>query len=454
MILKVGTFNINSVEFSDKTRLEGQTLTINKSEMLDMVLQDPNIADATLDIAHPGDPTRIIGYGNVIEPRLKIEGPGVVYPGVCGRSTDMVGSGTTYRMAGVAVIECIDRGSTTESYEGEDRQWGREQELPEGAGDGPRDAIHQRFIDMSGPGAVTPYASTINICLVITPIQGLPAEEQHYISASGAYKIIDRIADVMKEVEPDSVETFDTTPYPDLPTIAYIPHMASTEPVVGAQGTYGTSIYGQVRLSAPWYLSGTELLDGAVVGGGHEAVSGGGSTWIMANNPIVLDLIRRHGKDVNFVGCIIQRTNWTNQSEYRVVADRTAHLATQLKVDGAIITTDIRGQRWVGTMLTLSACEQAGIKAVLLTEEEDNENGAAPPFLFTPPEFRSAVSTGTGDVPGFDAVTTVIGEKKPHQNWYQSLAGLHGRYGIAHVKDYYGLGQQSYADFFSNPAAG
>ena len=56
-------------------------------------------------------------------------------------------------------------------------------------------------------------------------------------------------------------------------------------------------------------------------------------------------------------------------------------------------------------------------------------------------------------VPGFAAVTTVIGEKKPHQNWYQSLAGLHGRYGIAHVKDYYGLGQQSYADFFSNPTA-
>jgi len=51
------------------------------------------------------------------------------------------------------------------------------------------------------------------------------------------------------------------------------------------------------------------------------------------------------------------------------------------------------------------------------------------------------------------SVTTVIGEKKPHQNWYQSLAGLHGRYGIAHVKDYYGLGQQSYADFFSNPTA-
>ena len=105
MILKVGTFNINSVEFSDKTRLEGQTLTINKSEMLDMVLQDPNIADATLDIAHPGDPTRIIGYGNVIEPRLKIEGPGVVYPGVCGRSTDMVGSGTTYRLSLIHISE-------------------------------------------------------------------------------------------------------------------------------------------------------------------------------------------------------------------------------------------------------------------------------------------------------------------------------------------------------------
>ena len=453
MKLKVGTFNIQTVKFSDKTELVGGTLKINKSEILDIVLEDPNVADATLDLANPGDATRIIGYGNVIEPKLKVEGPGVAYPGVCGRSTDMVGSGTTYRMSGVTVLECIDRSNATESYEGEDRQWGREQELVEDAEGDSADAIHHRFIDMSGPGAVTPYASTINICLVVTPIEGLPAEEQHYISTSGAYKIIDRISELMRELEPDSVEIFNTMPYPDLPSIVYIPHMASTEPVVGAQGTYGTAIYGQVRLSAPWYLSGTELLDGAVAGGGLEAVSGGGSTWIMANNPIVLDLIRRHGKDVNFVGCIIQRTNWTNQSEYRVVADRTAYLATQLQVDGAIVTTDIRGQRWVGTMLTLSACEQAGIKAVLLTEEEDNENGAAPPFLFTPPEFRSAVSTGTGDVAGFDPVTTVIGEKTPHKNWYQSLTGLHGRYGIARVKDYYGLGYQSYADFFSNPAA-
>ena len=453
MKLKVGTFNIQTIEFSNKTQLTDGTLKINKSELLDMVLEDPNVAAATLDLAHPGDSTRIIAYGNVIEPKLKVEGTGVVYPGVCGRSTDMVGSGTTYRMSGIAVIECIDRSNATESYEGEDRQWGREQELLEDTEDGSNDAIHYRFIDMSGPGAVTPYASMINICLVVTTIEGLPAEEQHYISASGAYKIIDRISELMRELEPDSVEIFDTTPYPNLPNIVYIPHMASTEPVVGAQGTYGTSIYGQVRLSAPWYLSATELLDGAVAGGGGEAVSGGGSTWIMANNPIVLDLMRRHGKDVNFVGCIIQRTNWTNQSEYRVVADRAAHLATQLQVDGAIITTDIRGQRWVGTMLTLSACEEAGIKVVLLTEEEDNENGAAPPFLFTPTEFQSAVSTGTGDVSGFNAVTTVIGEKKPHQNWYRNLTGLHGRYGIAHMKDYYGLGHQSYADFFSNPTA-
>ena len=81
-------------------------------------------------------------------------------------------------------------------------------------------------------------------------------------------------------------------------------------------------------------------------------------------------------------------------------------------------------------------------------EEEDNENGGAPPLLFTPDELQSAVSTGTGDVEGFDAVDKVIGEENPNLNWFGEIPQLHGRYGRAHVKDYYGFGSQSYGDTY------
>ena len=450
MKLDVGSFTVNSVDFSDQTQLTNGKLELDKNELLQMVLDDPKVLTATLDIVSPGESTRIIGYGNVIEPKLKVAGQGQVYPGVCGRPTNIVGSGVTYRMEGVSVIECIDRAGQTESYPGEDRQWGRELSHGETSVQG----IHDRFIDMVGRGAVTPYAELINICLVITPINGLDAEDQHFVAFSNALRLSDRVAETMKESEPDKWEHFDTMSQPGLPNIVYIPHMASTEPIVGPKGTFGTSIYGQVRLSAPWQLSPTELLDGAVCGGGFEAVSGGGSTWIMSNNPVVLELLRRHGKDVNFQGVLVQRTNWTNQSEYQLVADRTAYLAKQLGAEGAILTTDIRGQRWVGTMLTLQACELAGINVVLLTEEEDNENGGAPPLLFTPDELQSAVSTGTGDVEGFDAVDKVIGEENPNLNWFGEIPQLHGRYGRAHVKDYYGFGSQSYGDTYISNTKG
>lgn len=453
MRLEIATFVVKDVRFGRQTGISGGILELNKQELLKPILQDQYVAKADLDIVRPGESARVIEYENVIEPKLKVDGGGTCYPGVCGRPTEMVGVGKTHRLGGVAVVECLDLSNVPEASAGESRQWGREhgeQDVREGKAD----RVHHRFFDMHGPGAVTPYAALINICLIVKPVNGLAAQEQHYVSFSSALKLADRLAELTRSLKPDQVDVYDTAPKSNLPGVMYIPHLASTEPVVGAQGTYGTAVYGQVRLSAPWYLTGTEMLDGAVCGGGAGAVSGGGATWRMANNPIVASLWKRHAREANFIGCLIQRTNWTNQKEYRVAADRAAQMCLGLGVKGAILTTDIRGQRWVGTMLTLEACERAGIKTVLVTEEEDNEQGAAPPLLFAPPEFTAAVSTGTGDVTAFDPVSRVIGtiERAP-EAWFRAIPPIHGRYGIAHVQDYFGFGRQTYADFFVPPAA-
>ena len=45
---------------------------------------------------------------DIIEPRVKVSGPGTTYPGVWGRSNDRVGTGRTHRLGGFAVIECLD----------------------------------------------------------------------------------------------------------------------------------------------------------------------------------------------------------------------------------------------------------------------------------------------------------------------------------------------------------
>ena len=103
---------------------------------------------------------------------------------------------------------------------------------------------------------------------------------------------------------------------------------------------------------------------------------------------------------------------------------------------------------FIETILTVQALEKVGINAVLLTEEEDNENGQAPPLLVTAPEVVSAVSTGTGGVNvTFPQVERVVGSREPDSRWFQEQPPIHGRYGVSHLHDFYGFGKQGCLDF-------
>src|SRR5207253_2936486 len=63
------------------------------------------IVTAELEIARPGESVRIWPVRDVIEPRIKVAGPGVCYPGICGRDIATVGEGRTHRLAGMGVVE-------------------------------------------------------------------------------------------------------------------------------------------------------------------------------------------------------------------------------------------------------------------------------------------------------------------------------------------------------------
>ena len=68
-------------------------------------------------------------------------------------------------------------------------------------------------------------------------------------------------------------------------------------------------------------------------------------TW-----PILETLVPRlcagHGIDFNFAGCIVVRSNWEAQAEKELMADRAARLALAVGAQGAIVTTNVRGQRF------------------------------------------------------------------------------------------------------------
>lgn len=428
MRLEVGTFPVQETIFSRQTRWHNGVLEINREEILGLVLQDPHLKNAKVDIVRPGESARVISYADVVEPKVKVSGPGLAYPGICNRPTKMVGSGRTHRLAGFGVVECIDLSS-----------------LP------PDDRVHgwirrqsgspDPFFDMCPPNNLTPYASLVNLCVTIAVPPSLATEDRHIAIHSAIMRIADRLAETTRDLQPPELEVFDMTPTPGLPGYVFIPHLSSNEWVGGSRSMQGMAVYGQTRLSAPWLLTPTEMLDGAV---------SQRHSWTLANNPVVLTMCRDHMKKrFNFLACIIQRSNWTMQSEKEMAAERAAHLAKYIGAQGAITTTDIRGQRFVETILTLQACEQWGIRTVLLTEEEDPEGGTAPPLLVYVPELKAVVSTGTGAVPSeFPPVKRVIGAiGEPEERWFGKQPPIPGRYGAFHAQDIYGYGRQSLADY-------
>ena len=441
MKLELGTFPVDEVVFADAIRLAGARLEIDSDDLADLALSEAGVCGATIDIARPGERARVINFVDLLELKLKVRGPGVVYPGVYGRPASAVGSGTTFRLEGVALMICLD---------GADRPDQRRNgaSSPQGRNGNSAGRSPGRFIDMSGPGMLPPYDRLSLVCLTLQLEPELGPEGTQTAIYSAALRVMDRLAGTVAALTPSDTEIFSfEDDHSSLPGTVFVPHLASAEwqSPLGPRSVLGPSIYGQTRLSAPWHLYPTEVIDGAVFG---TYGFGRPETWHLSNNPSVMELSRRHGKSLNFLGCIVQRTNWTLQSEKELMAQRAALLAKRLGASGAIVTTNYRGQRFLETALTVQALELAGIATVLLTEEEDNEDGAAPPLLVSVPEMASVVSAGTGELGhAFPPVERVLGGLAPESSWYDEQPPVHGRYGVSYVPDYYGLGRRSLEDY-------
>ena len=240
------------------------------------------------------------------------------------------------------------------------------------------------------------------------------------------------------------MEVFDLTATPRLPGYVYINTILAPEAQSGnPHSPRGGAVYGVTRLTQPWLLSPTEVLDGAVFGN----AGGCFPTWPLTNT-IVLEMCRRHGTDFNFLACIMVRAMWEEQWQKELMCNHAARLAKALGAQGAIVSPNWRGQRFLETILAVQACERVGIKTVLITEEEDNEDGTAPPLLTTAPEVVAVVSSGTGSCFGpYPPVQRVIGVGKTDEKWYREQPPPHGCYGVSHLNDVYGFSRLTCVDY-------
>jgi len=372
MKLTIGTFPVHRIEAAQHTAWEDGVLFINTNELRKLILDDDVFDYVAIEVVYPGEKTRIIHVIDAVEPRIKVEGPSCCFPGFLGPART-VGSGSTHRLAGMAVLGIV-----------------LGIDVPSGAETGVLE-FNEGFIDMSG--AAEKYctcSNTINVCLCFTVRKNCSHIESDSSIRLATLKTADYLAKCTVGLKPVDQTLYHLPPVDnDLPRFAYINQIQS-------QGFLcRTFLYGSPMESyfTPTLLHPNELLDGAVVSSNYRSALKA-CTFLQQNNHVALELLKRHGKDVNFVGQIIGRGHFDDFQAKERQGQYAAKLASLLGVQAAVLTIEGGGNANVDYMATVRALELSNICAVPIVHEWGGTKGDEQPLLDVVPEAVSMVSGG------------------------------------------------------------
>ncbi|MDR2180654.1 MAG: glycine/sarcosine/betaine reductase component B subunit [Synergistaceae bacterium] len=371
MRLELHRIFVNKLAFGEKTGVKDGVLTIDKKELLDLISEDALLGKKLdVDLAMPGDSIRIVPVKDVIEPRWKIEGSGQVFPGMVS-DVETVGEGKTLVLSGAAVVTA---GKIVRFQEG--------------------------IIDMSGPGAdYTPYSQTCNVVLLLEPSD--PGMDKHDYEAAcrmAGLKAAAYLARCCAQANADRVDAFEhpnireaMTLHPGLPKVGYL-YMLQTQGLL-----HDTYLYGvDVKKILPTVVSPLEVMDGAIVSGNCVSACDKNSSYVHQNNPVIADMLKRHGKDFNFVTCIVTNENVTLADKRRSSSFATK-LAAMLGLDGMVITEEGFGNPDADLIMNCWKAERLGIKTALLTDEYAGQDGASQSLADSCVEGDACVTAGNAN---------------------------------------------------------
>ena len=392
MRLEIGNVLIKDVQFGQETKVENGVLYVNKEDIINLCKEDEHIKSVDVEIARPGESVRITPVKDVVEPRVKVEGPGGVFPGILSK-VDVVGSGKTNVLKGCAVM-------TTGKIVG----------------------FQEGIVDMTGPGAqYTPFSKTNNIVVIAEPIDGLKQHEHEKALRYCGFKTAAYLAEASRNLTPDETEVYETLPlmegaekFKGLPRVAYVQMLQS-------QGLlHDTYVYGvDAKQIVPTILYPTEVFDGAIISGNCVSSCDKNPSYVHMNNPVVKELYKEHGKTINFVGMII-----TNENVYLADKERssnwTAKLTRYLDLDGAVVSQEGFGNPDTDLIMNCKKIEGQGVKTVIITDEYAGRDGASQSLADADKAADAVVTGGNAnqviDLPKMDKV---IG----HPEFIDTIAG-------------------------------
>jgi glycine reductase complex component B subunit alpha and beta len=348
MELELVSRRVRQSMLSDRTAFDAGVLYVNGAELARLLMEDKRLGSVQVELAHPGESCRIVHVQDVLEPRVKVDPPGPAFPGVTGPPR-MAGSGRTRRLEGVAVVLA---GLVPDS-------------------DDPA-LFQESIIDMTGPAAeACPFSRTVNIVLSIAPATGLTLREATAAMRLAAARSAEYLAGAVAHQPSDMVERFDLAPISaPLPRVGLLIELEAWGSMQQSF-LYGLSVDGLL----PTLLHPNEVLDGALTCGTYHQPAIRHFTYLLQDHAIIRELYRRHGRDVDFAGVIVQRALWSNYDDKRRSAEFAAKLLCQLDVSGAIVTFAHGGHAITDLVLTCEACEARGVSVATLMFEMAGEDG-------------------------------------------------------------------------------
>jgi len=383
MKLELDILNIKDVQFAGKTKVSDGVLYINRQELQGLLEKDKRLSRVEIELAHPSENCRLVQVFDVTEPRAKMGGTGENFPGILGR-LKTVGEGRTRVLRGTAVV-------TVDYTLG----------------------ANGMVIDMSEPGAdMGIYAKLQNIALLCRPADGVARPDYQYALRLAGLKAAVYLAEAGQKLHADEVEVYNLGTLDEvgremehLPRVAYIYqiHYLQQGIVPNEPIFYGDN----VAKLLPTVVHPNEILDGAIVQGYRGR---GQETYSIQNHPVIQELYNKHGKELCFVGVVATVPHPTEPERKRAVAMAAKLLKSVLGADGAILTKIGGGAPHTDMGETCEACEELGVKTVVIVQDESRGESSDGALLFNTPLADAIVNVGSYDAPiVLPAVEKVIG---------------------------------------------
>jgi sarcosine reductase len=368
MMLSLSNYNITGVKFAEKTEIRSSVLFVNHNELRSYLLADKNFSDVVIDIAHPGEMTRIINVLDIVDPRKKASEGSEVFPGWIGK-LGSAGWGRTKVLRGVSIIET-----------------------------GHMEGFFGGIIDMGGTGSqYSPYSRTHNIILAPMPAEGV--DPIHYSKSLKMASLktsvylgntaLNLVSDEETAVGPAS--GWGGNARSRLPRVGYIWQVLSQYKLreIYYYGATSNNLF-------PIFISPSEIFDGAVVSGNsNHSPALKNYTYSILNHPVIMELCSRHGREIDFVGTLLTNEPMT-VGEKKWVASMNAQIAkTILQLDGVILTKEGGGHTDFDLMETCKECEKMRVKTTMMDIEMlDSKGEGEYPLVVFEPEADAIVSLG------------------------------------------------------------